>query len=171
MSKRQTSGFTLIELMVTIAIMAIALAIALPSFQGSLRSNRVSTTTNELLASLSLARTEAIKSTMGGGVCSSANGTTCGGTWNDGWVVWTDTNRNGVFNAGTDTVVRYSQAKSQLVLTGSANAADVTFDGRGRRLAAADQTIEVIPVGAETPARCLSVTVTGQVRTEQEACT
>ena len=76
MSKRQVTGFTLIELLVTISIMAILLTIALPSFQGSMRSNRVATTSNELLASLSLARSEAIRSTRGGGVCASADGAT-----------------------------------------------------------------------------------------------
>ena len=129
MSRRQVTGFTLLELMVTISIMAILLAIALPSFQGSLRSNRVATTSNELLASLSLARSEGIKSTRGGGVCASANGTSCGADWNQGWMVWTEKDGDGVFDNG-ETVVRYSQGKPQLQVTGSA--ATVAFDGRGR---------------------------------------
>lgn len=61
MSLRRQNGFTLVELMVTVAVLAILSTIAYPSFQSTIRSNRVATTTNELIASLALARSEAIK--------------------------------------------------------------------------------------------------------------
>ena len=70
MPRRQNTGFSLIELMVVIAIVAVLLTLGLPSFQSSLRSNRIATTSTELLASLALARSEAVRSTRGGGVCS-----------------------------------------------------------------------------------------------------
>lgn len=168
MSRRHPTGFTLVELLVTISIAAILLAIALPSFQGSLRSNRVATTGNELLASLSLARSEAIRSTRGGGVCTSTDGLVCGGNWNNGWMVWTETDGNGTFGAG-DTVVRYSQAKPRLVLTSGVNA--ISFDGRGRARAGVLQQIQLSPEGATDPIRCLQVGVTGQTRVTKGACT
>ena len=167
MSRRHPTGFTLVELLVVIAIAAILLAIALPSFQGTLRSNRVATTGNELLASLSLARSEGVRSTRGGGVCASEDGATCGGTWNSGWIVWTETNGDGTFNAG-ETVVRYSQAKPRLVLTSAVNT--IGFDGRGRAVGGA-QTIQLSPEGATAPVRCLRVVITGQTRVIQGACT
>ena len=167
MSRRQVTGFTLIELMVTISVLAILLAIALPSFQGSLRSNRVATTTNELLASLSLARSEAVRSTRGGGVCGSTNGTSCDGDWNDGWIVWTDSNGNGVLDAG-ERIVRYSQGKSQLVVAGSANV--IAFNRRGSIVGGAAQNIDLNPEGATTPARCVQILVTGLTRIEGNAC-
>lgn len=166
MSRRQIIGFTLVELMVVIAITAILLTVALPSFQGSLRSNRLATTSNELLASLSLARSGAIRSTRGGGVCASANGSTCGNDWNTGWLVWTEVDGNGTFSAG-DTVVRYSQGKAKLTLAGSANS--MAFDGRGRAIGGA-QTVQLSPEGATTPVRCVRIGVTGQTRVEQSTC-
>jgi type IV fimbrial biogenesis protein FimT len=54
-------GFTLLELMVTIAVLAILATIGVPSFQGLIQSNRVTTQTNELVTALNFARTEAIK--------------------------------------------------------------------------------------------------------------
>jgi type IV fimbrial biogenesis protein FimT len=166
MSRRYSKGFTLVELMVVIAIAAILLAVALPSFQGSLRSNRVATTGNEMLASLSLARSEAIRSTRGGGVCPSADGATCAVNWNSGWLVWTEVNGNGALDAG-DTVVRYSQAKPRLTLTSAATA--ITFDSRGRAIGGA-QRIQLSPQGATDPIRCLQVGVTGQIRIVRQAC-
>lgn len=167
MSRRQIAGFTLLELMVTVSIMAILLTIALPSFQGSLRSNRLATTSNELLASLSLARSEGIKSTRGGGVCASADGAVCGVDWNLGWMVWTEKDGDGVYD-NDETVVRYSQGKPQLQLTGSA--ATISFDGRGRIIGGAAASIDVVPEGVTTPARCVEISITGQTRVEQEAC-
>lgn len=167
MSRRQIAGFTLLELMVTISIMAILLAIGMPSFQSSLRSNRVATTSNELLASLSLARSEGIKSTRGGGVCASANGTSCGTDWNQGWMVWTEKDGDGVYD-NDETVVRYSQGKARLQITGSAGR--IAFDGRGRIAGGVAATIGVVPEGVATPARCVDISITGQTRVKQAAC-
>jgi type IV fimbrial biogenesis protein FimT len=166
MSRRQVTGFTLIELMVTISVLAILAAIAFPSFQGSLRSNRVATTTNELLASLSLARSEGIRSTRGGAVCTSENGTACGGDWNSGWIVWTDNDGDGALDAG-EPIVRYSQGRPRVEMAGSATV--IAFDGRGRSRSGA-QDIGLSPEGVATPARCLQIGVTGQTRVESDAC-
>lgn len=129
-------GFSLIELMVTIAIVAILLAVAFPSFEGSLRSNRVATTANELMGSLSLARSEALRNPGGAVVCTSSNGTACdtSSDWNDGWIVWIDTSGDGLLDAG-ERIVRYVQTSDKLDLTATAAVVSPTvigFDARGR---------------------------------------
>ena len=166
-SKRNAAGFTLVELLVTIAVAAILLSIALPSFQGSLRSNRIATTSNELLTSLNLARSEAVRSAQGGGICASSNGTACSAAWNDGWMVWTDNDGDGVFGDG-DTVVRYSQHKPSVEVTGSS--ASISFDRRGRVNGGAAQSIGVVPEGVVTPVRCVRIGMTGQASIKKEAC-
>lgn len=78
-------GFSLVELMVTIAVAAIALAIATPSFTSIINSNRLSSAANEMVAAIQIARTEAVRLNRSITVCSSGNGADCAGTGS--WVV------------------------------------------------------------------------------------
>ncbi len=110
-------GFTLLELMITLAIAAILFAMALPSFKGSIRSNRLTTITNELIASLNLARSEAIKRGQSVTVRkvddNSATNFNASANWEDGWDVFTDADGDGNFVAGDgDTLIRTYQALS-----------------------------------------------------------
>lgn len=79
--RHRSSGFTLIELMVTIAVAAILLGIAVPSFQTMLERNRVAAQTNEVLGGLQMARSEAIRKNATHRFCSSGSG----------WIVRTPT--------------------------------------------------------------------------------
>lgn len=121
-------GFTLVELMVTIAIVAILSAIALPSFSNSIRNNRLATTTNEFIAAVNLARSEAVKSNRTGQVCASSDGATCGTNWSDGWIVWADADGDGIPQAGE--IRRHQQALNGLRVSGSSFNAFV-FTARG----------------------------------------
>ncbi|MGY0556390.1 GspH/FimT family pseudopilin [Lysobacter sp. A421] len=163
-------GFTLIELMVTIVVLAILLTIGLPSFQGTLRSNRVATTTNEMVASLALARSEAIKGSQGAGMCASKDGGACDGTWNDGWIVWGDSNGSGAFEDG-EPVFRFTQGRTELQASGPTGDG-IVFDARGRRRASDSQVLALRPVdcGNQPLQRTLTVNITGQVRTARGDC-
>ena len=169
-------GFTLIELMVTIAIVAILLAIALPSFESSIRSNTVATTTNELMGSLALARSEAIRNPGGAVICTSLDGATCGGTWNDGWIVGPDLDADGTLGVG-DRVVRYVEPRERLTLAATSSGGSATaivFDRRGR--VADGNRREVVMTPTTCPAnailmRSFVVRVTGQVTVTKGSCT
>lgn len=95
--KRQ-KGFTLAELMVVSAIVAILLGIAIPSYKYISTSYRMSAEVNGLLGDLQYARGEALKEGNDVTVCVSADGANCsGGTnWNPGWIVFSDPNANAV---------------------------------------------------------------------------
>ena len=76
-TKREQGGFTLLELMVTLAVASILAVIALPSFRDLLRKNQVSSANNALLADLSYARSEAITRGNIVSICPSSDGATC----------------------------------------------------------------------------------------------
>ena len=81
-------GFTLIELMVTVAVLAIVLTVAVPSFASLVNSNRLTSQANDMLAGLILARTEAIKQNQSMIFCHSADGENCSAAPAAGWQGW-----------------------------------------------------------------------------------
>ena len=106
MSTKQT-GFTLLELMISIAVLGVLLGIAIPSFQTMILNSRLTTQANQVITALNYARSEAVKRGSPATVCSSNGGTACAGAnnWTTGWLVFSDPNGNGVVDAG-DTILR-----------------------------------------------------------------
>lgn len=161
-------GFTLIELMVTVAVLAIGAAIAFPSFKGVLQSNRVATTTNEVIATLSLARSEAIRNSRGSGVCASTTGASCGGEWNEGLLVWSDDNGDGVYQAGEE-VLRFVAMDESFEVTGPES--PFVFDGRGRRSGDAEALVlQPADCGEQPYRRQIRISTTGQLRSTRGEC-
>ena len=84
-------GFTLIELMLSVALVGILLSIAIPSFQSVIQRNRATAQANNLLVAFNLARSEAIKRGEATQICPSSDSdppNCTGGTdWRVGWLV------------------------------------------------------------------------------------
>lgn len=91
-------GFSLVELMVTIIVLGILVALAAPSFETFLTNARLSSVTNELLTDLALARTESARINRRVTVCASANASSCASSsttdWSSGWIIFSDGNSN-----------------------------------------------------------------------------
>lgn len=106
-------GFTLIELMVTVAIAAILIVVVAPSFSEAIMGNKLASFANNFVASAQLARSEAIKRNATVRVCRSADGSTCAtsGTWQQGWIVFHDADNNAARDPA-ETVIQVQQALS-----------------------------------------------------------
>lgn len=98
--KKSNTGFTLIEILVTIAIVGIVASFAIPSFNNLIVSNRNTTAANELMANLLLAKSEALKRSSNVTLCPSADQSTCSGSsdYSTGWIVFLDCNDNNSTN-------------------------------------------------------------------------
>jgi type IV fimbrial biogenesis protein FimT len=89
---RSLAGFTIIELMVTVSIVAILASFAAPSFISMIRRNTITTQTNAFITALNLARSEAIRRGSPVAICKSSDQSTCldvaDGSWSDGWIIF-----------------------------------------------------------------------------------
>lgn len=115
------SGATLLELMVVLAISAILLGIGIPSFAAFTSNSRLASATNELVSSLHLARSEAIKRNSRVVLCSSATGTSCAasGGWHQGWLVFHDVNNNAALDSGEAVILSRQAFSAGFRLTGN----------------------------------------------------
>jgi type IV fimbrial biogenesis protein FimT len=113
-------GFTLIELMVTLAIGSILMLIAVPSFETYRRNAELTSFTNTLVASINAARGEAMKRGMNAMVVPND-----GANWASGWVVFVDVDRDGAFTAATDLQISVAGAPPPYIVVNNlgANAA------------------------------------------------
>jgi len=151
-SRSGVAGFTLVELLVAIAVLAILLALAAPNFNDATLSARLNGFANSLVASAQVARSEAIKRNSDITLCASADGSTCAGSggWEQGWVVLSGA-----------TVLQVQQAlPTEFKVTQTGGTASLTFPGTVVGTSTAILTVcRLTPVGNEE--RVVTINGTG----------
>lgn len=122
---RRQRGATLAEVTVGLGIVAGAAGLAAPPLQDFLQASALTAATNELLADLHLARSEALKRNRRVALCKSPDGQQCTaqGGWQQGWIVFQDGNNNGAFDAGEEKVAAHGALREGMRLTGNQHVA------------------------------------------------
>ncbi|QWT21527.1 GspH/FimT family pseudopilin [Bacillus sp. NP157] len=146
-------GFTLLEMLVTVSIMAILLAMALPSLRGTIQKHRLRTSTDNLQSAVEYARAEAMLRATYVSVCASADGSTCSAaaTYETGWLVYAHpvatTTASATYTAGTNgmLLLRVGQALN-LVSARGTDGNVVTFGQQGQLEAVASRTNATQPM-------------------------
>lgn len=161
--KTRHAGFTLVELMVTVAIIAIAAGIAMPNLASLVANYRLTTSANTTLAAITMARAEAFKWGKRIVVCTSSDASSCdnSATWASGWIVFVDNNND---NARTtsEPLLRVGAASPNMEITGSNGAENlVAFTTRGATMFASGSPTITFGISGNL-SRELLITPTGR---------
>ncbi|WOH39172.1 GspH/FimT family pseudopilin [Thalassotalea fonticola] len=168
---KDVSGFSLIELMVTIAIMSSLVTIGMPSYHDLIMRYHVKTEVDKWLLALNHARQAAITSGNIITLCPSSNGFSCGKNWHDGAILFIDNNRDHQKDDNEVILKVVEQSKNQQVLTWRAfqNRNYIQFQQNGftwnqngtLRICSADPTLKYN--------RALIVTRSGRIRPSSDS--
>lgn len=167
----RAEGFSLMETLIVISIVAILMALAIPTFKYVTQSNRSTSEINGLLSNLQLARAEAIKEGQTVSVCPSIDGVSCSAAstaWQTGWLVFSDTGVVGTID-GTDFVVRVQNAFTGTdTLQTDHNVSVITFSREGFAMNLPNAVTFTLHDSTSNPqyTRCLSLTIVGALSTQ-----
>jgi type IV fimbrial biogenesis protein FimT len=190
MSSARTRGFSLIELMITITVVAILTAIAWPNFRDFMHRNTATSQANQVLAALQYARNEAVSRRYPTALCGSTSGSACAPSDTDfenGWMIWRDSTLSGTpkYDDPTkDELLRVAQAQTGVSIRsfgGSGSAALIAFDQRGAVIGAGGGTTNIVicaknsssdPLGSNServPGKYVRVDASGRITVQSLA--
>ncbi len=122
MVRTKSVGFTILELMVTIALGGVLIGVAVPSFVDFVANNRMVSATNELAAHVNIARAVAVSRNIPVSLCASADGASCASDvrWDKGWLVFTDnTGSIGELDGSDEVLHAYTNQNARVNIIGS----------------------------------------------------
>ncbi len=161
-TRPRVRGFTIIELMLTIAVLAVLLALGVPNLQQAIINNRLTTEVNSLVAGLQYARSEALRRNAVVAIGAAGNDWT-----STGWKVWIDADNDGTADSG-ETVLRSQSAPASSYTikppsSVTTSPAALRFSPNGSLQNSSPLITEICKSGVV--GRVVTVTLVGQVQT------
>ena len=161
-SRSSRRGFTLIELVIVVALISIVAVYAVPSFGRLIESNRVSSTANGIMGMLRYTRSEAVK------VGRTVNVRPVdGASWSSGLLVWLDLDGDNTFDANEE-LRRFADMNTGLTIAGSATS--IGFRGNGFLTPASEANFQLSVASTNTTTSFVCTGLAGRIRTAGSAC-
>jgi len=165
-------GFTLIEMMVTLVLVAILVSAAVPGFQSVIQNNKVAATIGPFISAIQLARVEAIKRGRSVSLCSASDAsmTTCGGVgdWGKGWIMFSDPDDTGVLASVGQRIQVHSNGKYQATV--NTPMTRITFTSNGFCSSGVGQFSLSAPGCTGNHGKLLSLSTTGRLSVSATSC-
>ena len=158
-------GFTLVELMIVLAVMACLFGVALPAFSGSLEAARSGSARSALLGSLMSASTRAAITGVHAVLCPSADAVQCddGADWSHGWIAFLDSNASREAEGGERIVSVQGALTGKVHLRSTVGRTRIVFQGNGGN-AGSNVTFTLCDGRGPAKARALIISNTGGLR-------
>ena len=156
-------GLTLLELIVTLGILTLLIALGLPSFLELIRANRLTSATNTLVAALNLTRSEAVTRGDFATLCASSNGASCsaGGAFDQGWIVFIDPDENAQVENNNQIVRVYEPLADGITAVGQGTVVNtITYRADGIVNGFRDGAIALCQ---DTQVRCIRIKASGRI--------
>lgn len=172
-AERRGGGFSLVETLVVVVVVAILAGIAVPSFAGLMRETRLSAVSNELLSALLLARSEAVKRKRRVSLCPSVTQVECGARtgWQHGWIVFEDADGDGRRAADEPVLMVARGQAGNLTVVGNAAVRDyISYVPTGEtRLHSGALQMGTVTVCEDGSAKRVVIAATGRPRIIRKA--
>lgn len=181
MENRTQNGFTLYELMITLLIVGVVLSLGIPNMRAYSQNSRMTSAANDFHAAFHLARSEASRAKTNITICASADSVTCGGTWDQGYIVFVDTDGDIATGGVDETILRAQPAMAEGVILAVENDAGFfsfagTGLGRGNvddntaltRVVMCDERGNITAAGGNSAARLFVATPLGRATIQRD---
>jgi type IV fimbrial biogenesis protein FimT len=167
---KKNSGFTLLELLITLTLIGIVTAFAIPAMTEFSKNDRLITNINSMIGHLAYARSEAVKRSVQVVMCVSSdtdtpNPSCTGGNWEDGWLVYIDADASNTFDAGEEIIKAHAALEGQNRLIPVGVDPQIIYDNRGF-LAGNTGSIQLCDGRTGPHGKTIRITTTGRVRLE-----
>lgn len=164
-----SSGFTLIELMVVVAMIAITLTLGVPAFTDTIHNNRIATQANQFVGLLAVTRSAAVTRGLQARVCpSNASGTGCAAAWfaGSGLLAYVDANTNNKLDGGEQPLRVVPGMTNGNTLTGPVS---VGFDSAGAVIGGAAVIYTICDPKIHS-LRTITISINGHSRIAKDSC-